>query len=113
MHAGSIITKDGRPYVWSREGTVFAFLRANMKPAVAEDGTPCEEAVFTGWELQELCHTTAIGTRISGIRLQLPGGRLYDGNEHLAGYEIKWIRREKPDGTKEPAYRLRRRLGEA
>ena len=89
MHAGGIVRADGS-YSATKPGRVFAYLVARLR-RVEEDGE-CFMASpwIDGWSLSAACHSTAIGTRISEIRQQLPGGPLFDpaNADRLRGYEM-------------------------
>ena len=89
MHAGRMINADGS-YCDTKPGQVFEFLDTRLRPV--EDGGEKFYASpwFTNMELSTLCFSPAIGTRISEIREQLPGGDLYNPAliERLGGYEM-------------------------
>ena len=89
MHAGGIVRPDGT-YCATKPGRVFAYLDARLRQ-VEEDGA-CFMASpwIDGWSLSTACQSTAIGTRISEIRAQLPGGDLFSpaNADRLRGYEM-------------------------
>ena len=60
MHAGSITNPE------TAAGRLYAFLSANPN------------RWWSGWDLTKTARTTAIGTRISEIRQQLPPGQVIE-----------------------------------
>ena len=89
MHAGGIVRADGS-YSATKPGRVFAYLEARLK-MVKEDGACLMASPWiSNMDLAIACHSPAIGTRISEIRQQLPGGPLFDpaNADRLRGYEM-------------------------
>ena len=89
MHAGGIVRPDGT-YCATKPGRVFAYLDARLR-RVTEDGA-CFMATpwISNMDLAIAVSSPAIGTRISEIRQQLPGGPLFDpaNADRLRGYEM-------------------------
>ena len=89
MHAGGIVRPDGT-YCATKPGRVFAYLDARLR-RVTEDGA-CFMASpwISNMALAIAVSSPAIGTRISEIRQQLPGGPLFDPANawRLRGYEM-------------------------
>ena len=89
MHAGGIVRADGS-YRATKPGQVFAWFDTRMR--MVEEGG--ERFLASPWignmDLAFACYSPAIGTRISEIRMQLPGGDLFNpaNAERLSGYEM-------------------------
>lgn len=109
MHAGGIVRPDGS-YAATKPGQVFAWFDTRLR-LVEENGEQFYASPWTGnMDLAIAVHSPAIGTRISEIRKQLPGGDLFNPANagRLRGYEMPGAL-HKDDGF---YYRLVKRVAE-
>lgn len=70
--------------IWSYETKAGRVYRALLKR---------EGQWVNGWDLTQVCQTTAISTRISEVRQQLPAGEVIEGRRvgRSGGYEYRLV----------------------